>query len=214
MVATARPRSASPAPPVSGVLRPRSAPRVPRAGGARVRLFCLGMTIGDYPLGRRARWSPRCSASGDYYDQVVVYDWRMPRALAGLLVGLAFGMSGALFQTITRNPLASPDVIGISAGATTAVVGGIVLGIGAGLGTQTLGLLGALLAALADLPAGLAARHHRLPDHPGRHRGVVDVHERHRLPAGARRSCTRRSRSSAGWSATSTTSRGATRRRC
>jgi iron complex transport system permease protein len=110
-------------------------------------LFCVGMTIGDYPLSV-GKVVAALFSQGDYYDRVVVYDWRMPRALCGLFVGLAFGMSGAIFQTITRNPLASPDVIGVSAGATTAVVCGIVLGIGAGLGTQTLGLAGALGSAL------------------------------------------------------------------
>ena len=115
-------------PPVSGVLRPRSAPGLRRAGGGRVVvLFCVGMTVGDYPLGLGQVLAALVSR-GDYFDQVVVYDWRMPRALTGLLVGAAFGMSGALFQTITRNPLAAPDVIGMTAGATTAVVGGIVLG--------------------------------------------------------------------------------------
>lgn len=134
-------------PPVSGVLRPRLLISCLALAVVALFLFCLGMTLGDYPLGVGEVLAALASR-GDYYDQVVVYDWRMPRALVGLLVGVAFGMSGALFQTITRNPLASPDVIGITAGATTAVVGGVVLGIGAGLGTQTLGLVGGLLAAL------------------------------------------------------------------
>ena len=43
---------------------------------------------------------------------------RLPRMLAGLLVGMAFGMAGSAFQTILRNPLASPDVIGITAGSS------------------------------------------------------------------------------------------------
>ena len=43
---------------------------------------------------------------------------RLPRMLAGLLVGMAFGMAGSTFQTILRNPLASPDVIGITAGSS------------------------------------------------------------------------------------------------
>ncbi len=43
---------------------------------------------------------------------------RLPRMLAGLLVGMAFGIAGSTFQTILRNPLASPDVIGVSAGAS------------------------------------------------------------------------------------------------
>lgn len=133
--------------PVSTVVRPRVLGTALWLTAAAFLLFCLGMTIGDYPLSV-GKVVAALFSGGEYYDQVVVYDWRMPRALVGLFVGLAFGMSGALFQTVTRNPLASPDVIGISAGATTAVVGGIVLGIGAGLGTQTLGLVGALASAL------------------------------------------------------------------
>jgi iron complex transport system permease protein len=135
-------------PPVSGVLRPRLLVVCLVLAALAFVLFCVGMTVGDYPLGA-GQVVAALFSRGDYYDQVVVYDWRLPRALTGLLVGIAFGISGALFQTITRNPLASPDVIGISAGATTAVVCGIVLGVGAGLGTQTLGLAGAFLAALA-----------------------------------------------------------------
>lgn len=47
---------------------------------------------------------------------------RLPRALMAILAGAAFGMGGAAFQTLLRNPLASPDIIGISAGASTAAV--------------------------------------------------------------------------------------------
>lgn len=52
---------------------------------------------------------------------------RLPRMLAGLLVGLAFGMAGHVFQVMLRNPLASPDVIGITAGSSTAAVFCIVI---------------------------------------------------------------------------------------
>ncbi|AKL96027.1 ABC-type enterobactin transport system, permease component [Clostridium aceticum] len=43
---------------------------------------------------------------------------RLPRMLAGLLVGIGFGMAGSTFQTILRNPLASPDIIGVTAGSS------------------------------------------------------------------------------------------------
>ena len=56
---------------------------------------------------------------------------RLPRALTGLLAGFAFGLAGATFQTLLRNMLASPDVIGISSGASAAAVFAIiVLGLG------------------------------------------------------------------------------------
>ena len=56
-----------------------------------------------------------------------VGDLRLPRAALGLLAGVAFGMGGVTFQTMLRNPLAAPDVIGISSGASAAGVFGIVV---------------------------------------------------------------------------------------
>ncbi|MGE0217352.1 FecCD family ABC transporter permease [Mycolicibacterium sp.] len=53
------------------------------------------------------------------FDRVVVLQWRMPRMLAGVLIGAALGLSGAIFQALTRNPLGSPDIIGVNAGAYT-----------------------------------------------------------------------------------------------
>ncbi|SDH45971.1 FecCD family ABC transporter permease [Agrococcus jejuensis] len=55
---------------------------------------------------------------------------RIPRATTGVLVGFAFGLAGATFQTMLRNPLASPDIIGIGSGASAAaVIGILVLGL-------------------------------------------------------------------------------------
>lgn len=56
-----------------------------------------------------------------------VGELRLPRACMGALAGLAFGISGVTFQTMLRNPLAAPDVIGISSGASAAAVVSIVL---------------------------------------------------------------------------------------
>ncbi|MDN4172769.1 iron ABC transporter permease [Nocardioides sp. SOB77] len=52
----------------------------------------------------------------------IVVELRLPRLVLGVLVGVAFGLAGALFQSVLRNPLASPDVIGISQGASTGAV--------------------------------------------------------------------------------------------
>ncbi|MFI8416733.1 Fe(3+)-siderophore ABC transporter permease [Serratia sp. NPDC078593] len=60
-------------------------------------------------------------------DCVIVTDARLPRTLAGLLAGIALGLAGALMQTLTRNPLADPGILGINAGAGFAVVLGITL---------------------------------------------------------------------------------------
>ncbi|MEU1541928.1 iron chelate uptake ABC transporter family permease subunit [Actinacidiphila glaucinigra] len=135
------------APPVSGVLRPRLVALCAGLLAAVFLLFCWGVTLGDYPIGF-TDVVKALTGAGDPGTVLVVRELRLPRALVGLLVGIAFGISGALYQTMTRNPLASPDMIGLTEGAGTAVVAGIVLGWDGGLGTQGLGLLGALVTAL------------------------------------------------------------------
>jgi iron complex transport system permease protein len=63
-------------------------------------------------------------------DVQIVRDLRIPRTLIGLAAGIALGLAGALIQALTRNPLADPGILGINAGAATAVVLAIrVLGI-------------------------------------------------------------------------------------
>ncbi|MFJ9029153.1 FecCD family ABC transporter permease [Streptomyces sp. NPDC102274] len=62
-------------------------------------------------------------------DDLVVGTLRLPRMVVGLLVGLAFGIAGALIQTVARNPLASPDIIGISQGASALTVGAMTFGV-------------------------------------------------------------------------------------
>ena len=59
--------------------------------------------------------------------QVVIVKWKLPRIVLGLVAGLALGVAGALFQTITRNPLGSPDLIGFSTGAQTGILVSILL---------------------------------------------------------------------------------------
>lgn len=58
-------------------------------------------------------------------DHVIVHSLRGPRTLIGLLVGAALGLSGALMQGVTRNPLADPGILGVNGGAALFVVGGI-----------------------------------------------------------------------------------------
>jgi iron complex transport system permease protein len=135
------------APPVSGIFRPRLVALNAVLATATFLLFCWGLTIGDYPIAF-ADVVRALVGTGDPGTVLVVQELRLPRSLVGLLAGIAFAVSGALFQTMTRNPLASPDMIGLTQGAGTAVVAGIVLGWDGGLGTQALGLVGALSTAL------------------------------------------------------------------
>ena len=60
--------------------------------------------------------------NGSAFDTLVVQEFRMPRIIVALFAGVGLAVSGAILQGIIRNPLASPDVIGISAGAGAAVV--------------------------------------------------------------------------------------------
>lgn len=78
-----------------------------------------------------------------------VGDLRLPRASLGLLSGFAFGIAGVTFQTMLRNPLASPDVIGISSGASAAAVFGIIVLSLDGVAVSLLALCGALVTAAA-----------------------------------------------------------------
>ncbi|MGA5896021.1 FecCD family ABC transporter permease [Streptomyces venetus] len=84
-------------------------------------VFCLSIGVGDFPIGL-----PQVIATllgrGEQVDQFVIMDLRMPRALAGLVVGIALGVSGAITQSIARNPLASPDILGITGGAGAVAV--------------------------------------------------------------------------------------------
>ncbi len=133
-------------PPVSGLLRPRLLAVSLVLLAAAFLAFCAETAVGDIPLSL-ADVSQALLGGGDPGTRLIVQELRLPRSLAGLLVGVAFGVSGALLQAMTRNPLASPDMMGITQGAGVAVVAGIVLGRDGGPSTQVLGLFGALAAA-------------------------------------------------------------------
>lgn len=84
---------------------------------------------------------------GEKVERFIVMDLRLPRGLAALLTGIALGISGAITQSILRNPLASPDILGITAGASAAAVTLIVVG-GGGSFVGLLAVLGIPIAAL------------------------------------------------------------------
>lgn len=111
-------------------------------------MFCVSLSVGDMvlPLGDVIA---TLFGGGDAGSHFVVMELRLPRALLAALIGIAFGLSGAVFQTLLRNPLASPDIIGIGAGASAAaVLGGVLLGL-SGLALSATALGGALVAGTA-----------------------------------------------------------------
>ncbi|NNC13098.1 iron ABC transporter permease [Planctomonas sp. JC2975] len=105
--------------------------------------LCIGATI--TPIGDVLRVLSGQTVPGASFT---VGELRLPRALGGLLVGLAFGAAGCLFQSVLRNTLASPDVIGISSGAGLAAVVAIAVFGASGLVVSVAALGGALVTAL------------------------------------------------------------------
>ncbi|MDO5603973.1 MAG: iron ABC transporter permease [Paracoccus sp. (in: a-proteobacteria)] len=67
-------------------------------------------------------------AAADVTDRIVMVQIRLPRVLAGLMVGASLAVAGALMQGLFRNPLADPGLLGVSAGASLGAIGAIVLG--------------------------------------------------------------------------------------
>ncbi|GAA1536867.1 siderophore ABC transporter permease CdtC [Actinomadura kijaniata] len=87
------------------------------------------------------------TGDADEHTRAVLVGSRIPRTLAGLVAGVALGVSGALIQGATRNPLAAPETLGANAGAYLAVTALLFTGAGAGLvGTGAAAFAGALLA--------------------------------------------------------------------
>jgi iron complex transport system permease protein len=79
----------------------------------------------------------------------IVHELRVPRTVLGLVVGTALGMSGAVVQGLTRNPLADPGLLGVTMGASTAVVLAIVVGGAGAAGQLPAAFVGAAVAAVA-----------------------------------------------------------------
>ncbi len=87
--------------------------------------------------------------NADGGSEFIVRELRLPRVLCAILVGLALGLSGAVFQSLTRNPLGSPDIVGFPQGATVGALIVITIMAGAGLAVTLGALLGGAITAFA-----------------------------------------------------------------
>jgi iron complex transport system permease protein len=83
------------------------------------------VAYGAKPIAVPTVWDALRHFDGDVNDHLIVRTLRVPRTLVGLEVGAALGLSGAVMQGVTRNPLADPAILGIEAGASLGVVIGI-----------------------------------------------------------------------------------------
>lgn len=114
------------------------------AGIALILLALLGLFVGRYPL------TIQGLLAGDEQQWNVFRTLRLSRVLVGVVGGFALGVTGFVYQTVFRNPLASPDIIGVASGASAGAAAGILFLSGAAAITAA-SFVGALLAVIAAL---------------------------------------------------------------
>jgi len=150
----------------------RAAPSIGRAGAALAALVVLftalwfGAAIGEtaIPFSTVVQTIANRLWDAGYplepIDEGIVWSYRLSRAVVAASCGAALALCGVVLQSLLRNPLADPYILGISAGASTGAVGVAILGIGAGFLTMPLGaFLGAVVAfALVSVLALKAGR--------------------------------------------------------
>ncbi|GAA1325445.1 FecCD family ABC transporter permease [Leucobacter albus] len=150
MTRTSHPQSSPPVAPTQHDALP-SPPGARWRWAAGVALLCAvllaALAAGDLALSPSEVWAALTGTANDF-TQTVVLAWRLPRALAAIAFGAALGAAGSIFQTLTRNPLGSPDIIGFNTGAYTGVLLALIIIPAPGFAaTATAALLGGLAAA-------------------------------------------------------------------
>jgi ABC-type Fe3+-siderophore transport system permease subunit len=121
---------------------------------------CLAsIAVGTRSIGLGDVWRSLFDSGLRSEEAVIVRQLRVPRTILGLLVGLALGVSGALMQGHTRNPLGDPGLLGVTAGASLAVVASIaLLDISSPSGYVWFAFLGALAGTVLVYAIGSAGR--------------------------------------------------------
>ncbi|WP_227493221.1 iron chelate uptake ABC transporter family permease subunit, partial [Pseudomonas aeruginosa] len=104
--------------------RPRAALACLVLAGIGLALAAALLGTGSLALGPAEVFASLLGQGQDPTAQRIVQRVRLPRVLTACLVGAALGMAGAIFQSISRNPLGSPDVIGFTTGAASEVASG------------------------------------------------------------------------------------------
>ncbi|MFE9740094.1 FecCD family ABC transporter permease [Streptomyces sp. NPDC006477] len=118
----------------------------------------LSVWVGTRGIPFTATWNVLWNPDGSE-TSVIIHDYRIPRTLLGLLVGMALGLAGALMQALTRNPLADPGMLGVNLGASAGVVVAIAFfGVAAPLGYVWFALAGAAAASVGVFLLGSSGR--------------------------------------------------------
>jgi iron complex transport system permease protein len=113
---------------------------------ALVLLAVWSISAGDFPI-PFGDVVVTLFGQGEGSNSFIIFGLRLPRLLTGIAVGIAFGISGAIFQSMARNPLASPDVIGFNSGAALGAVTLIIVFGATGLTVAFGALAGGLITA-------------------------------------------------------------------
>ena len=124
-------------------------------------LLSLSLGSKDIPLAQT--WGLLLAPDGSS-EAIVLHELRVPRTLLGIVVGAALGIAGGLMQSLTRNPLADPGILGVNAGASVAVVLVVALTGVSGIGFYLwFAFAGAALASAAVYLLGTSHRHAATP---------------------------------------------------
>jgi len=110
-------------------------------------LLIVSVATGDFPI-PIPDVVTTLLGQGTSKTNLIVLEWRLPRALMALVLGGALGASGAIFQSLTRNPLGSPDIIGFNTGAYSGALVVIILFGGSYVAVAGGALAGGLVTAL------------------------------------------------------------------
>lgn len=100
---------------------PRSAGVCMTLAALIVIVGCWSISVGDFPIPLSEVINHLLGRGSEDAD-FIIGTLRLPRTLTGILVGASFGMAGAIFQSLARNPLGSPDIIGFNSGAAVGAV--------------------------------------------------------------------------------------------
>ena len=102
-------------------------------------LFVMNLCFGSVSIPMKEIWAAVFGGDDATY-RAIVLDYRLPQAITALLAGIGLSVSGLLMQTLFRNPLADPFLLGISSGASLGVALVVLLGTATGLSVSTLSL--------------------------------------------------------------------------
>lgn len=117
-------------------------------------VFVISLTVGQYQMTFGNVFRALFGNANSMTDDIVIWELRLPRTITACLVGMALGVAGLVYQSTFQNELASPDIIGVSSGASV----GVALGLLLGLPILVISGVGFLFGALAMVLTLLLAR--------------------------------------------------------